>query len=153
MKRCTVAILMVIVLMFFGGCAHHNLIEADEQMVKNCKFVGTFQSSYHRTSEAAKFAADQAYEKGATHVIIGPPIVQDSFRGGNQYLVQVKGYKCNTGTGVSGAKTSDTKTKNKPASLTTVKTAPKAKSKVKTETKEKTTVKTENSKKGALLTY
>ncbi len=112
MKKYVLLALVIIGLMSLNGCVpRNNLIEADENMIKNCKFVGTFDTSYYTRSGAKAFATKQAEEKGATHVIYSPIVVQSYKNGQGQYLAEVKGYKCN-GSNSTSTKKSDENVSN-----------------------------------------
>ena len=97
MKKYVILVLVIIGLMIINGCAHHQLVEADKQMVKSCKFIATISNSFHNPSDGREFLMDQAAERGATHVIFSPPVVQTAPVGKRpgKYLVKIKSYNCN----------------------------------------------------------
>lgn len=103
---------MVAGLINLSGCAgltkNENVKEADEGMVKNCQFIGTFNSSFSDPKSALNSAVNEAAEKGATHYLImdtarrhhaGSLISQNDIR--------IRAYKC------GGSKPTSTKKASK----------------------------------------
>ena len=97
MKKYVILVLVIIGLMIINGCAHHQLIEADKQMVKNCKFVATISNSFHNPSDGREYLMGQAAKRGATHVIFSLPVVKIAPVGKRpgKYLVEINSYNCN----------------------------------------------------------
>ena len=89
-----------------SGCVttrNLNAIEADENMVKNCQFVGTFNNaSANGFDGALALVINEAAEKGATHYVI---MDTSSTHHQGEYIsmsqARIRGYKCPTNNSTS----------------------------------------------------
>lgn len=78
------------------------IIEADEQMIVGCQFLGSVLgrstvgglASGIGHSRAIKSAKDQARKKGGTHIIIDPGSYSNAGSGGPLSTVSGRVYKC-----------------------------------------------------------
>lgn len=91
---------LILTAMLISGCSvvpKKSLIEADENMVKSCTFVGSFEASNWQRDTARQIVINQAASRGASHILFEPVIIQasDASTGFKQYLVTGKGYMCN----------------------------------------------------------
>jgi len=99
---------MVAGLVNLSGCAgttrNLNVKEADESMVKNCKFLGTFSSSFYDHSRAMNFAIDDAAKKGATHYVVMDTASQYQGHMVTMSRIRIRGYKCDGNKSTSAVK-------------------------------------------------
>jgi hypothetical protein len=92
MKKYVILILAITGLMMINNCAHRQVIEANNTMVKNCTFIGTVSSSFNSPDEGKKYVMNQAAEKGATHVII--KLTAEGKKSPGKYNVSARCYQC-----------------------------------------------------------
>lgn len=93
-----------------SGCVtarNLNVKEADENMVKNCQFVGTFAGS-SAIESPLNIAINSAANKGATHyVLMDASSAQHKGSLVIQSAVRIRGYKCATNDSTSENKKND----------------------------------------------
>lgn len=79
-----------------AGIPQSNVIEADEKMVADCKFLGNVQGvamwangPQHEVKRAVGSAKQEAEKLGATHIVLGEPQVA-----GRSRQIPGRAYRC-----------------------------------------------------------